>query len=58
MNKKSIKTLSRVPKNEISNAKKLQIITWLGTKNCHDKEKQEFGNTIEKNDHPNVQKKK
>lgn len=53
MNKKSVNTLSHVPKNEILNAKNLHIITCLGTRIGNDKEKQESNKPIEKNDHPN-----
>ena len=56
MNKKSVNSLSCVPKSDVHNVKNIQIITRFGTRNGYDKDTIEPIKIIDKNDYRNSQK--
>ena len=55
LNKKSVSSLSHVPKSDVHSVKNLQIITQCGTRTGYDKDTIEPIKNIEKNDYPNSQ---
>ena len=58
INKKSVNSLSCVPKSNVHCAKNLQVITRCGTRTGFDKNTTKPIKHIEKNDYPNCQKQK
>ena len=58
INKRSVNSLSCVPKSDVQSTKNLQVITRHGTRTRFDKNKIESIKHIEKNGYPNCQKHK
>ena len=58
MDKKSVNSLSCVPKSDVHSVKNLQIITRCGTRTSYDKDTIKPIKHIEKNDYPNSKKHK
>lgn len=58
INKKSVNSLSCVPRSNVHCAKNIQVITRCGTRSGFDKNTIEPIKNIEKNDYPNCQKQK
>ena len=56
MNKKSVNSLSCVPKIGVHSAKNIQVIIQCGTRTGYNKDITEPINNIENNDYPNCQK--
>ena len=56
INKKTVNTLSCVPKSNIVDTKNLQVITRQGTKTSLDKHEPELLKIIQKDDYPNTDK--
>lgn len=56
INKKSVNSLSCVPRSNVHCAKNIQVITRCGTRTGFDKNTTEPIKHIEKNDYPNCQK--
>lgn len=58
MNKKTLNSLSFVPKTDMYCAKNMQVITRCGTRTKFDRNKPDPIKHIERNDYPNCQKQK